>query len=53
MQNVKKLTILHSDDMLNLSVEMEALTPACKRDGLLEGECLPLWDGDGNIALTL
>jgi len=40
-------------DMLDLSVEMEALTLACKRDGLLDDENFQLKDGDRNITLTL
>ena len=34
----KQYANLFEDDMLDLSVEMEALTLACKRDGLLDDE---------------
>ncbi|MDD6643791.1 MAG: 5-bromo-4-chloroindolyl phosphate hydrolysis family protein [Faecousia sp.] len=34
----KQYANLFEDDMLDLSVEMEALTTACKRDGLLDDE---------------
>jgi len=49
----KQYTNLFDNDMLDLSVEMEALTLACKRDGLLEDENFQLQDGDRNITLTL
>lgn len=44
---------LFSDDILDLTVEMETLTLACKRDGLLIGESVTLQDGDRSITLTL
>lgn len=49
----KQYASLFDDDMLDLSVEMEALTIACKRDGLLSDEDFKPQDGDGSISLTL
>lgn len=49
----KQYTNLFDKDLLDLSVEMEALTLACRRDGLLEEESFQLQDGDRNITLTL
>jgi len=49
----KQYTNLFSDDILDLTVEMETLTLACKRDGLLIGESVTLQDGDRSITLTL
>lgn len=49
----KQYANLFEDDMLDLSVEMEALTLACKRDGLLADESVSLQDGGRNISLTL
>lgn len=48
----KQYENLFADDILDLSVEMEALTQACKRDGLL-GEEFHLHDGEREIKLTL
>ena len=44
---------LFDDDKLDLAVEMETLTLACKRDGLIVGEEFVLRDGDKTISLTL
>lgn len=49
----KQYANLFDDDILDLTVEMETLTLACKRDGLLTGEGTPLQDGDRSITLTL
>jgi len=49
----KQYSNLFDNDMLDLSVEMEALTLACRRDGLLEEESFLCQDGDRNITLTL
>ena len=40
-------------NILDLSVEMEALTLACKRDGLLTKEDFRLREGETDITLTL
>ena len=48
----KQYETLFADDILDLSVEMEALTQACRRDGLL-GEEFYVQDGNGEIKLTL
>ncbi len=44
---------LFEDDLLDLSVEMKALTLACKRDGLLSEEDFQIHDADTEIQLTL
>lgn len=49
----KQYANLFDDDILDLTVEMETLTLACRRDGLLTGEGTPLQDGDRSITLTL
>ena len=49
----KQYTSLFDNDLLDLSVEMEALTLALRRDGLLEEESVHLRDGDRHITLTL
>lgn len=49
----KQYANLFDDDILDLTVEMETLTLACKRDGLLTGEGTSLQDGDRSITLTL
>jgi len=49
----KQYASLFEDDMLDLSVEIEALTLACKRDGLLSDEDFGPQTGDGEINLTL
>ncbi len=48
----KQYENLFADDILDLSVEMEALIQACKRDGLL-GEEFDLKNGNDTIRLTL
>ena len=49
----KQYANLFEDDMLDLSVEIEALTLACKRDGLLSDEDFKPQAEDGEINLTL
>lgn len=49
----KQYENLFAGDLLDLSVEMEALTQACKRDGLLTEEDVTLKSGEKNITLTL
>lgn len=49
----KQYSCLFDDDMLDLSVEMEALTIACKRDGLLSDDDFKSQDGNEAINLTL
>jgi len=49
----KQYANLFEDDMLDLSVEIEALTLACKRDGLLSDEDFKPQSEDGEINLTL
>lgn len=49
----KQYKNLFDDDVLDLTVEMEALTLACKRDGLLEDENLKLRSNGKDISLTL
>lgn len=49
----KQYANLFEDDMLDLSVEMEALTIACKRDGLLADESLTFSGGDQPADLRL
>ncbi len=44
---------IYENDLLDLTVEMEALTLACKRDGLLVNEEFVLKDGSREITLTL
>ena len=44
---------LFDDDILDLSVEMEALTLACKRDGLLNEDELSIPDENSPVKLTL
>lgn len=44
---------LFDDEKLDLTVEMETLTLACKRDGLIVGEEFVLHDGERDIRLTL
>jgi len=50
---IKQYNNLFEDDILDLSVEMEALTLACKRDGLLTEEDFRLREGETDITLTL
>ena len=47
----KQYENLFAGDILDLSVEMEALTQACKRDGLLSDDLFK--DGDKGIKLTI
>lgn len=49
----KQYANLFEDDMLDLSVEIETLTLACKRDGLLSDDDFKPQDGDESINLTL
>ena len=49
----KQYSNLFDNDMLDLSVEMEALTLVCKRDGLLTEEDFSLQESGQNITLTL
>ena len=49
----KQYKNLFEDDLLDLSVEMKALTLACKRDGLLSEEDFQAQDEDAEITLTL
>lgn len=49
----KQYENLFSDDILNLAVEMEAMTIACKRDGLLSDEDVVMEDGEQVIKLEL
>lgn len=44
---------LFDDDILDLSVEMEALTLACKRDGLLNEDEFSIPDENSPVKLTL
>lgn len=44
---------LFEDDMLDMTVEMEVMTNACKQDQLLSDENFELRDGDHKINLTL
>ena len=49
----KQYTNLFEDDMLDLTVEMEAMTMACRMDGLLSEEGVQIQDGERKIDLTL
>lgn len=49
----KQYESLFSDDILDLAVEMEAMTIACKRDGLLSDEDVAVEDGEQVIKLNL
>jgi len=49
----KQYQNLFDDDILDLTVEMEALTLACKRDGLLEDEAFKTKSKGKDISLTL
>ncbi len=49
----KQYAAIFENDLLDLTVEMEALTRACKRDGLLVSEDFTLKEGDREITLTL
>ena len=49
----KQYENLFENDILDLSVEMEAMTIACKRDGLLSDDSTQIQDGERKIDLTL
>lgn len=49
----KQYQNLFKDDMLDMSVEMEAMTMAVKRDGLISDEKVEVKDGEKKIELTL
>ena len=49
----KQYQNLFKDDMLDMSVEMEAMMMAVKRDGLISGEKVEVKDGEKKIELTL
>ncbi len=49
----KQYMNLFEEDVLDLTVEMEAMTLACKRDGLLEDENYELKNEGRDITLTL
>ena len=49
----KQHTALYSDDVLDMTVDIEAMTAAAKREGLLETNKTEVKDGDQTINLTL
>lgn len=49
----KQYNSLFDDDILDMSVEMEAMTMAVKRDGLLTDEDMQIKDGEKTISLTV
>ena len=49
----KQHAAIYENDLLDLTVEMESLTQACKRDGLLVSEDFKIKEGDREICLTL
>ncbi len=49
----KQYNGLFDDDILDMSVEMEAMTMAVKRDGLLTDEDMQVKDGEKTISLTV
>lgn len=49
----KQYTNLFADDMLDMSVDMEAMKLAVKRDGLISDESVEIKDGNQTISLTL
>lgn len=49
----KQYENLFADDMLDMTVEMEAMKMAVKRDGLISDESVELKDGEHTISLTL
>lgn len=49
----KQHAAIFENDLLDLTVEMESLTQACKRDGLLVSEDFTLKEGEREITLTL
>ncbi|MBR2789259.1 MAG: 5-bromo-4-chloroindolyl phosphate hydrolysis family protein [Eggerthellaceae bacterium] len=49
----KQYESLFSDDILDLAVEMEAMTISCKRDGLLSEDDVQIKDGEQVIKLEM
>ncbi len=49
----KQHAAIFENDLLDLTVEMESLTQACKRDGLLVSEDFTIREGDREINLTI
>lgn len=49
----KQYESLFSDDILDLAVEMEAMTISCKRDGLLSEDDVEIKDGEQVIKLEM
>ncbi len=49
----KQYENLFADDMLDMTVEMEAMKMAVKRDGLISDESVEIKDGEHTINLTL
>ena len=49
----KQYSAIFENDILDLTVEMEALTQACKRDGLLVSDDFTIKEGDRIITLTV
>lgn len=49
----KQYNGLFDDDILDMSVEMEAMTMAVKRDGLLTDDDMQIKDGEKTISLTV
>ena len=49
----KQYKSLFEDDMLDMSVEMEAMKMAMKRDGLISDDETEVKDGEDTINLTL
>ena len=49
----KQYAAIFENDILDLTVEMEALTQACKRDGLLVSEDFTIREGGREINLTI
>ena len=49
----KQYAAIFENDLLDLTVEMEALTRACKRDGLLVSEEFTIREGNREINLTI
>ena len=49
----KQHAAIFENDLLDLTVEMEALTSACKRDGLLVSEDFTIYENGRKISLTI
>ena len=49
----KQHAAIFENDLLDLTVEMEALTNACKRDGLLVSEDFTIYENGRKISLTI